>query len=269
MMAGSHYIPPHRLLSDLGISEPRDIRIEAIAQHCGATVVYERLKGSAARILGFGDKAFITVDVESRRERQRFSAGHELGHWMLDRGKVASFACAETFFATEWDRDNPEKRANRFAANLLLPQFMFEPRAKNKDMTFETVTSLAREFETSLTATAIRLVELGSYPAMIVCNELGRRRWFMRGPDVPELLWPRETPGAYTCAYDLIHKSAKKEPATDVQADGWIDHPRSKYYSLREHSIVISTDLILSLLWWQDERQLLDLEEEESERENA
>jgi hypothetical protein len=64
MMANSYYIPPHRLLSDLGITEPCDIRIEAIAQHCGATVVYERLKGSAARILGFGDRAFITVDVE-------------------------------------------------------------------------------------------------------------------------------------------------------------------------------------------------------------
>lgn len=44
MMTGSHYIPPHRLLSDLGISEPRDIRIEAIAQYCGATVVYSTLR---------------------------------------------------------------------------------------------------------------------------------------------------------------------------------------------------------------------------------
>src|SRR5262249_15194570 len=154
-------------------------------------------------------------------------------------------------------------RANRFAANLLLPQFMFEPRAKNKEVTFDTVASLAREFETSLTATAIRLVEFGSYPAMIVCTASGRRRWFMRGPDVPERLWPRETLGAYTCAYALIHGSSKKESATDVQADGWIDHPRSKYYSLREHSVAISTDLVLSLLWWKDEQQLLDFEEDE------
>lgn len=268
MMPNSYYIPPHRLLSDLGITEPRDIRIEAIAQYCGATVVYESLKGSAARILGFGDKAFITVDSGSRRERQRFSAAHELGHWMLDRGKVASFVCAEAFFATEWDNDNPEKRANRFATNLLLPQFMFEPRAKNKEITFETVAALAREFETSLTATAIRLIEFGSYPAMIVCNEFGRRRWFVRGPDVPERLWPRERPGAYTCAYDIIHKSGGKEPPTDVQADGWIDHPRSKYYSLYEHSLQISPDLVLSLLWWKDERQLLDFEDEEVDKED-
>lgn len=86
------------MLSDLGISEPKDIMIEALAEYLGATIIYERLKGSAARILGIGNRAFITVDSESRRERQRFSAGHELGHWMIDRGKIASFVCAERVF---------------------------------------------------------------------------------------------------------------------------------------------------------------------------
>jgi hypothetical protein len=90
----------------------------------------------------------------------------------------------------------------------------------------------------------------------------------MRGPDVNERFRPRETPGAYIRAYDLIHGSSRKEPATDVQADRWIDRPKSKYYSLREHSVAISTDLVLSLLWWNDERQLLDFEEDESERDD-
>ncbi len=176
MTAKPHYIPPPKLLRDLGITEPADIRIEAIAEHCGATIIYERLRGSAARILGFGDRAFITVDSESRRERQRFSAGHELGHWMMDRGKVASFVCAEKVFATDWGADNPERRANRYAVDLLLPKFMFEPRAKNKIIVFDTVRELVRDFQVSLTATAIRLVELGSFSSVIVCTEPGRRR---------------------------------------------------------------------------------------------
>ena len=122
----------------------------AIAEHCGATIVYQRLKGSAARILEFGDRAFITVDSELRRQRQRFSAGHELGHWMRDRGKVASVVCADKIFATEWVNDNPESRANRYTADLLLPSFMFEPRAKNLEITFAAVELLAREFQTVL-----------------------------------------------------------------------------------------------------------------------
>lgn len=263
MTSRSPYISPPNLLKELGITKPDEILIEAIAEYCGATIIYEPLKGSAARILGFGDRAFITVDNGSRRERQRFSAGHELGHWMIDRGKVASFVCAEKVFATEWENDNPEKRANRYAVDLLLPVFMFEPCSKNQDMTFETVKRLAKTFKTSLTATAIRLVELGSYPAMIVCNEPARRRWFIKGPDVPEELRPRDIPGAYTCAHDLLNGTATGEAPTDVQADGWITHPLSRQYSIREHSLKIAYDLVLSLLWWKDERQLLDLDDED------
>ncbi|HSS20988.1 MAG TPA: ImmA/IrrE family metallo-endopeptidase [Pyrinomonadaceae bacterium] len=252
-----------RLLQELGITEPSDIKIEAIAEHCGATIVYQPIRGSAARILGFGDRAFITVDSESRRERQRFSAGHELGHWMMDRGKVASFVCAERVFATEWVNDNPERRANRYSADLLLPPFMFEPLAKNREITFATVELLARQFQTSLTATAIRLIEFGSFPAMIICSELGRRKWFIPGPDIPSELRPRDAPGAYTCAYDLFHGKHKEESPTDVQADGWITHPHSRKYSIREHSKKISHNLVLTLLWWKDESQLLDIRDEE------
>lgn len=99
---------------------------------------------------------------------------------MMDRGKIASFVCAEKLFATEWNNDNPEHRANKYAADLLLPEFMFVPRAKNREMTFETVRELATQFQTSLTATTIRLVELGSYPAMVVCSERARRIWFKK-----------------------------------------------------------------------------------------
>lgn len=262
MASGSHYRSPATLLRELGITDPEDIKIEAIAEYSNATVVYEPLKGSAARILGFGDRAFITVDSQSRRERQRFSAGHELGHWMLDRGRVASFVCTEQVFATEWNSDNPERRANRYATELLLPELMFVPRAKCLEITFETVRSLAAIFQTSLTATAIRLVELGSFPAIVVCHTSQQRRWFVRGPDVPNVIRLREKPGAYTVAYDLLRGSATNEGPTDVQADDWLTHPDSRRYLLREDSIRIGDYYVLSLLWWKDERQLLDLEED-------
>lgn len=263
MTARSHYRRPSVLLNELGISEPEDILIEAIAEYCGATVVYEPLEGSAARILGYGDRAFISVDSKSRRERQRFSAGHELGHWMMDRGKIASFVCADKVFATEWNNENPEHRANRYAAELLLPESMFIPRAKKREMTFTTVRDLATQFQMSLTATAIRLVELGSYPAMVVCSGHGRRIWFQRGPDVPKSLRARDKPGAYTAAYDLLRGGIAPDGPLDVDADGWIDHLDARRYTLREDSIRISHEMVLSLLWWKDERQLLELESDE------
>ena len=103
------------ILRELGITSPDEIDIEAIAFHCGATIRYRPLTGCAARIVGNGNKAIITVDSNSIRARQRFSAGHELGHWMHDRAK-ASFSFQEEQFVRNWSAtSNPESRANHKA----------------------------------------------------------------------------------------------------------------------------------------------------------
>jgi IrrE N-terminal-like domain len=259
----SRYRSPQSLFKELGISEPEDIRIEAIAQYCRASVRYKTLEGCQARIIGYGDRAIISVNNSSHRHRQRFSIGHELGHWMCDQGIIA-FSCGEKVFATEWSTDNPERRANRYAADILLPEFMFRPLVKNQEITFATVRELAKRFETSLIATTIRLVELSSFPCMVVCNGQRKRRWFFREKDVS--LWPLEHPGQNTIAYDLLHRVDYIQSPTDVCADGWIEHPDAHRYELREDSVRMSmpdgTILVLSLLWWKNEQQLLDLEEE-------
>ena len=133
---------PAEILSDLGIREPKDLDIEAIAMHCGALIQYKPLSGCEARIMGLDDSAIITINVNSSPERKRFSGGHELGHWMRDRG-TATFQCNEQMFVREWSEDNPEKRANRFAADLLLPAKMFRPLSKDLPITFATVEKLA------------------------------------------------------------------------------------------------------------------------------
>src|SRR5262245_48740444 len=181
------------ILRDLGITSPDEIDIEAIAFHCGATIRYRPLTGCAARIVGNGNQAIITVDSNSNRARQRFSAGHELGHWMHDRGK-ASFSCQEAQFVRDWaTTSNPESRANRYASDLLLPLPLFKPKVDAcRTMDFDTVRNLAAMFETSFTATAIRLTEHGPLPAMLVCYGNGERLWFVRG-SVPEQLWPHKT----------------------------------------------------------------------------
>jgi len=260
----NRYRSAQTLFEELGISEPEDIQLEAIAQYCRASVRYKALEGCEARITGYGDRAIISVNSSSRRQRQRFSIGHELGHWMCDQGSI-SFSCAEKIFATEWDNSNPERRANRYAVDLLLPDPMFRPLAKGRDITFATVRDLADRFQTSLIATAIRLVETGWLPCMIVCNERGRRRWFFRDPDVQ--LWPLDQPGSGTIAYDLLRGADHVETPTPVCADGWIDHKDARRYELQEDSfkfpIPNCPDLVLSLLWWKDEQQLLDLDEHE------
>ena len=252
------------LLDDLGITEPEELDLTVIAQHCQATILYKPLEGCAARIAGSEDRAIITVDSNSRIERQRFSAGHELGHWMFDRGRVSVFSCQEGVFLSEWSRHNPETRANRYASDLLMPLRMFKPRASAlKRIDFNSVKSLAKTFTTSLSATAIRLVEHGPLPAMLICSSIDRVEWFVQG-DETKRLWPKH-PSPATYAYDILH-ATRDEGSGYVSATSWFDHPLAERHQIHEHSVRAYQGLVLSLLWWRNEGMLIELDENEEER---
>ena len=79
--------PAEQLLQTLGVTDPRDIDLEAIAFDQGAVVKYRPLDGCEARIIGYGDRAMITVDNRRRPSRVRFSTAHEIGHWHRHRGR--------------------------------------------------------------------------------------------------------------------------------------------------------------------------------------
>lgn len=261
-MAAPLFRSPDALLEDLGITEPEELDMRAIAQHCQATILYKPLQGCAARITGNEDRAIITIDSNSRIERQQFSAGHELGHWMFDRGKMSLFSCEEKIFLKEWSSTNPETRANRYASDLLLPALMFKPRAKTYlRVDFDTVKALAKTFTTSLTATAIRLVEHRPLPAMLVCSSPSGIEWSVRG-DAAKTLWP-QTPGPYTYVHDILN-GQKDEASGDIEASAWFDHPLAHHSYLHEHTIRSYQGSVLSLLWWKDESMLINLDDYEA-----
>jgi len=166
-MADSPKKTPDELLEELGIKEPSQLKIEAIAFHCQAIILYEPLTGCEANIVGKGDRAIITVNSNAIPTRQRFSAGHELGHWMKDRGQSA-FGCTDRQIESEWTANNPETRANQFASDLLLPPKLFVPLAKGRPITVETVRDLGQAFQMSLTATGIKLVAAEDFDLLLV-----------------------------------------------------------------------------------------------------
>jgi Zn-dependent peptidase ImmA (M78 family) len=249
------------LLRSLGVSEPSEIDICAIAQTQGATVVEKPVTGSEARIMGFGEKALIVVNADSIPQRKRFSVGHELGHWMRDSGKISLGCNPELQFGS--GDVNAETTANRYASDLLMPDFMFRPRAEKRRMTFDTASDLADTFNTSLTATSIRLVEYGSYPAMLICSDAKGVRWSCRGSEVPRILRP-QTAGRMTFANDLLRGSAGRSTSGQVYSDQWFSSV--KRHSVHEDSRRIGDELVLTLLWWENEDPLVEIQEEEERR---
>src|SRR6185437_4366515 len=128
---------------------------------------------------------------------------------------------------------------------------------------FDTVKSLAKTFTTSLTATAIRLVEHGPLPAMLVCSSKSGTEWSVRADGV-KALWPHPA-GSNTYAYDILH-DLEDDASGDVDASAWFDHSVAEGSSIHEHSIRSYEGLVLSLLWWRDESMLIKLDEYEEER---
>ena len=90
---------------------------------CGAAVKYRRLDRCEAMIVGAADHAIITVNSASIPERQRFSLGHEIGHWHHHRGRI--LFCGTSDIGNPAHRSlNPESQADQFASDLVLPNYM-------------------------------------------------------------------------------------------------------------------------------------------------
>lgn len=255
------YRSPFDILNDLGIIEPGDIDIEAIAEDCGATIRYQPLSGCAARIMGYRDRAIITIDEDTPRPRQRFSAGHELGHWMRDRGQVA-FQCKSENFVRDWSAESPETRANRFASDLLLPAKMFRARLRRQPVTFDTVRQLAEVFCTSITATAIRLVEYGDLPSILIYNSSRKMEWSFPSSEVKSKIFLESRPGKGSIAEALLRGDRSDMSPREVRSDAWFTHRNAGSYWVHEDSIPVSDGSVLSLLWWKDETQLIEIDNE-------
>lgn len=251
--------PAEELLQEVGVTEPHEIDVEAIAWYCGARVKYRPLDGCEAQIIGHRDRAVIIIDQKSHPLRKRFSIGHELGHWQHHRGR--SLVCRSEDIGNQTrEPTDPERIADDYAADLLLPGYLFRPLANRLSrVTLDAAQELAEAFNTSLTATAIRLVEKGPEPSMLICHEREGRKWFTRGREVPSRWFPRAELDADSYAFDVMFGDEQKSRFALIGADAWFDRWDAGKFELYEQSIRISADEILTLLVFKDDLMLKDV----------
>ena len=240
-------IRPDALLKALGVTEPKEIDLEAIAFSLRAQIQYRQLDGCDARIVGYGNDSIITINQANSERRQRFSIAHELGHWLLHRGLQLVCSVDETSFGEKpWS----ERQADRFAADLLLPLYIFEPLARSfGKLSLGVASELANQFQTSLTSTAIRLVEIERSAAFLVCHGLSGRKWYQRALGVPERWHPKlelapESPAMAT----LFGRQQDDWKAKRVKATAWFDSRRAEGYFVYEQSARVGKDQILTLV---------------------
>lgn len=155
-------------------------------------------EGFEGSLISYPEKSegIILVNMRSQPQRQRFSIGHELGHFVNPWHKPKDgnrFLCtADDMRRLSAEKHNRaalmEVEANRFAAELLLPKEPFRKdlrRLAGADLAH--VLRLAQKYDMSKEATGRRYVELHDEACAILFSRNGRVRYGCRSRDFPYL----------------------------------------------------------------------------------
>jgi Zn-dependent peptidase ImmA (M78 family) len=145
-------------------SLPIPIPIEELCRKLDITSIeYETLEGLEGALITTPERksGIILIKKTSHPFRQRFTMGHELGHFIIPThmpGLDGRFLCSRADMllqhADEQDkRARMEVEANRFSSLLLIPPPMLRPRLKGEPNLSQLV-ELASEFEVSKEAMA-------------------------------------------------------------------------------------------------------------------
>lgn len=238
------------LLREFAVAEPLDIRVEDFATAKGAVVVEGPLEGCEARLVRAGKRGVIRIRAAIKETgRKRFAAAHEFGHFLLHETVSQYFICTADDLR-DYRKSPVEIEANRFASNLLMPSFLFRPRCRKRDPNIASVQFLAADFNTSLTATAIRFVDESAQLCAVVMSRDRIVDW-AKFPDGHR--WPRIEKGQALSPDSLAYHCATEDqlsPWQDVPATAWLEDARAvERWEITEQSLRFSDyPYVLTLL---------------------
>jgi Zn-dependent peptidase ImmA (M78 family) len=132
------------------------VNVNRIIEESGVRLVFEVMDDSDSGLLLIkGGEATIAINAAHHPNRRRFSAAHECGHYFLHRE-----GDEQLFVDQAFQRDATAIEANRFAAELLMPETMIRDAVANQSLSDLDIALLALRFEVSEQAMTLRLVKL-------------------------------------------------------------------------------------------------------------
>ncbi len=238
-----------RVLLELGISKPSEIDLEAVAYSLGAIVKFRPMDRCEATIVGNGRRAIIAVNSTSIAVRRRFSIGHEIGHWHLHRNRLL-LCTSKEIGNSRLGRLDPERQADDFASDLILPDYLFRPLvAKLPRVLLTNVREIAGEFQASQTATVLKMAKSGRFPIVVVRDGIAGARWSIPSPVLPGWWRLRGDLDPETFAYGLLHRGSSEETRPRaIGADAWFDFRGCDRYEIKEQSFSTTPDEVITIL---------------------
>ncbi len=161
----------YRITQDYCLDTPGPVPVADIAMDRGVLCLEAKLTGCLARLVRKGKRGVIRTDERIREEgRKRFAIAHELGHWFLHEAESQIFSCTAEQMR-DYKGSPMEVEANLFASELLMPTALFRPLASDSEPTLQRIKSLAETFNTSLTATAMKFVDVSKHECILVLSK--------------------------------------------------------------------------------------------------
>lgn len=158
------------------------VDLEAIGTSWGVCRVVRRELDIAALLYRLADgNSVVFLRKDDSIGRQRFSWAHELGHIVMSNQNLPQFSCRR---GNKPDRDL-EHSCDVVASEILMPRRIFCEVANSVGWSLQATDHLAKYFQVSMTAAAIRLFEFMDEPLVISSwgsSREGRlkRKWLRR-----------------------------------------------------------------------------------------
>jgi Zn-dependent peptidase ImmA (M78 family) len=242
-----------QLLTDYCIDDPNEIPLEDLVISEGGIFEEKPMTGADGRIV-FGKKySVVTINSNiQNKNKRRFVIAHELGHLKLHKNLERFFSCDEKAFL-EWHKTGShESQANEFAAELLMPSKLFASHAAKKTFSLDHIINLSKVFNTSITSTAIRYTDLGSFPIAIIYSQNGEVKWYSRNSNfVCRFLKIKERVPENSVASQFFKKGDVPNSPTLVLPKVWFKdfQLRSDQYFYEQCFKISSLNAVLSFIW--------------------
>lgn len=139
------------------------IKLGALAKELGVRIRVSSLGTGVSGQISREDNGYtIKVNRNEARERQRFTIGHELAHYLLHRDVVDSSpdGITDNVLYRSGAPERIEYEANRLAAEIVMPMALVEKELQKRFggvVTEASIEALAKRFEVSKAAMEIRL----------------------------------------------------------------------------------------------------------------
>ena len=211
-----------RIAQDYCLDVPAPTPVEDIAMDRGILCLEANLTGCLARLVRKGNRGVIRTKAGIREEgRKRFAIAHELGHWFLHEKESQLFVCTAEQMR-DYKGSPTEVEANIFASELLIPTFLFKPLAETVTPSLERIGNLAKTFQTSLTATGMKFVDLNRHECALVLSTNGKVTWAKQKNNRSGLRIEKGMPlHEASLARYLVEPTGRGGP-TAVEPDAWI-----------------------------------------------